>query len=148
MSGRTVTVTPAPQLSVVTMAPGFAAGTKAAHDTVTFAGQVIVGGAMSSTCITCAHVAELPQRSVAVYTLVSVRLFAQTKLLVMSGATVTVTAPAQLSEVTIAPVFGAGTKEAQATVTFAGQAMVGATLSNTRIVWAHVALLPQMSVAM
>jgi hypothetical protein len=62
------------------------------------------------------------------------KLFAQTKLVVTSAATVTVTAPAQLSVATIAETFAAGINAAQATVTFTGHVKVGATLSSTRIV--------------
>ena len=59
-SGRTVTVTVPPQLSLAVVMPaGFAGGTRLAHETVTGGGQVIVGGVLSKTVIVCAHVAEL-----------------------------------------------------------------------------------------
>ena len=50
-----------------------------------------------------------PHASVAEYTRVIVNLFTQVRFVMTSAATVTVTVPAQLSEVTIAPVFAAGT---------------------------------------
>ena len=65
-SAATVTVTTPPQLSVVVTKVILAAGTDPAQDTVTLAGQVIVGGVISLTVINWAQVAELPQASVAV----------------------------------------------------------------------------------
>ena len=67
--------------------------------------------------------------------------------MITSAATVTVTGPAQLSEVTISETSATGTSLAQETVTFAGQVMLGAVLSITVIVCTQVAVLPQISVA-
>ena len=55
---------PPPQLSV---AGRFVAGgrTFEAHETVTLAGHVIIGGVTSLTVIVCVHVAEFPHASVA-----------------------------------------------------------------------------------
>src|SRR5687768_5073226 len=75
------------------------------------------------------------------------KLFAHTKFVVTSAATVTVTAPAQLSAATTNPIFAAGTNAAQVTVTFAGHVIVGATSSRTRIVCVQLAVFPQASVA-
>ena len=75
-SAATVTVVVPPQLSDVTTAATFAAGTRLAHCTVIFAGHVMVGAVLSNTVIVCAHVAVFIHASVAVYTLVIVYLFA------------------------------------------------------------------------
>lgn len=53
------------QLSLVVTPAIFGAGTWEAHCTVRLAGQVIEGGVLSNTVITCIQVAELPQASVA-----------------------------------------------------------------------------------
>src|SRR5687768_10724582 len=108
-SVATVTVTAPAQLSVATTAPVFAGGTRLAHCTVTFAGQVIVGGVLSKTVIVWAQVPELPHASTAEYTRVIVNLFAQVIFVITSGATVTVEEPPQLSVTVTAPVFGGGT---------------------------------------
>src|SRR5687768_14702336 len=75
------------------------------------------------------------------------KLFAHTKFVVTSAATVTATAPAQLSAATATAIFAAGTSAAHATVTFAGHSMVGASSSRTRIVCEQLAVFPQASVA-
>jgi hypothetical protein len=73
---------------------------------------------------------------------------AQVWLLIASPSCVTVVAPVlQLSVVVTSIVFGAGTCEAHDTVTGGGQVSIGGVLSNTVIVCAQVALLPQASVA-
>ena len=72
---------------------------------------------------------------------------AQVNPVITSAVTVTVTAPAQLSDVMIAATFAAGTALAQETVTSSRQVIVGGVLSITVIVCAQVAVLPQTSVA-
>jgi len=62
---------------------------------------------------------------------VTVNLFTQLTLLVMSLTKLTVVAPPQLSVDVTAAVFCVGTEEAQDTVTFAGQLIDGAMLSFT-----------------
>lgn len=64
-SPTSVTLTVPPQLSLVMTLAGLAAGTRLAHDTVVFAGQVMVGAVGSMTVITWVQVAELPHASVA-----------------------------------------------------------------------------------
>ena len=64
MTSEFVTVTVPPQLSLVGKLV-LAGGTLLAHETVTFAGQVIVGGVLSKTVMIWAQVAEFPQASVA-----------------------------------------------------------------------------------
>ena len=60
-----VTTTAPPQLSLVVTAVVLAAGTNPAQETVTLAGQVMLGGVWSKTVIVCAQLAVLPQASVA-----------------------------------------------------------------------------------
>jgi hypothetical protein len=64
-----------------------------------------------------------------------------------SLATVTVTFPPQLSLAIMLAVSGSGTSVAQETVMFPGHVRVGGVLSNTVMIWAQVAVLPQTSVA-
>src|SRR5690606_4297920 len=72
----------------------------------------------------------------------------QVWLLMTSPTNVTVTVPvAQLSTAVTLVGSGAGTSSSHSTVMLAGQVTVGATLSNTVIVWAQVEELPQASVA-
>ena len=73
----------------------------------------------------------LLHRSLAMNVRVIVNLFAHSTLLVTSLTSVTVAEPAQLSPADTPVVACAGTALAQVTVVFAGQLMVGATLSNT-----------------
>ena len=91
--------------------------------------------------------AVFPQTSVAVYVRLIVNLLGQTKFVVTSAATVTVTPPPQLSEVTIAFTLAAGIALAQLTVRFTGQVIAGGVPSKTVIICVQVALLPQRSVA-
>ena len=105
-----VTATVPPQLSDVITEAGFTGGTCAAHCTVTFGGQVIVGGVLSKTVITCAQVAELPQASVALYVRVRIKRLIQVMFVTASLTCVTVTVPAQLSDVTTKVVFTGGTR--------------------------------------
>jgi len=62
-----MTVTRPPQASLVTTLPVFTVGTWLAHENVTLAGQVMVGGVISCTTMVPLHVAVLPQSSVAVH---------------------------------------------------------------------------------
>ncbi len=57
--------------------------------------------------------------------------FGQVMLVVTSGATVTATSPAQLSEVMTPVMSAAGTSLAQDTVMSAAQVIVGGVLSST-----------------
>ena len=107
----------------------------------------MVGGVLSNTVMVCAQVALFPQTSVAVYILVTVNRFAHVILEITSGATVTNMIPAQLSFTNTLLVLEAGISLAHWTVTFAGQTMVGGISSCTVIICAHVAELPQTSVA-
>ena len=136
------------QLSVALTPVVVCAGTALAHVTVTGPGQVIVGTTLSFTVIIWLQVAVLLHKSVAMNTRVTVNLLPQITLLVLSLTKLKVTAPLQLSVALAPAVVCAGTALAQVTVTAAGQVMLGATLSNTVIVWLHVAVLLHKSVAM
>jgi hypothetical protein len=78
---------------------------------------------------------------------VTVNLLIQVWFVIISGATVTVEVPPQLSVVVTDATLGAGTWLAHCTVTFIGQVRAGPILSNTVIIWAQVAELPHASVA-
>src|SRR5688572_29833761 len=128
-----VMVAAPPQLSDEVTLPVFTAGTSGAHETVTFGGQVIVGGVLSNTVIVCIQVDELLHASVALYVLVTVYRLIHVMLATTSPTCVTVTGP-QLSVAVTAPVLTAGSWLAHCTVTFAGQVIVGGLLSSTVIV--------------
>ena len=97
----TVTV---PQLSVVVTPAVFTGGTCDAQVTVTFAGQVMPGAALSSSDITCRQVAELPQSSVAIHVRLMVNSCAHAPATVTS-LEVIVGVASQLSEAVAVPVF-------------------------------------------
>lgn len=139
----TVTV---PQLSVVVTPAVFTGGTCDAQVTVTFAGQVMPGAALSSSDITCRQVAELPQSSVAIHVRLMVNSCAHAPATVTS-LEVIVGVASQLSEAVAVPVFAGKVLAVQRTVTFAGQVIVGATLSSTTIVCVQKLELPQSSEA-
>jgi hypothetical protein len=65
----------------------------------------------------------------------------------ISGATVTITSPAQLSLAMTEDVFGGGTSWDVATVRSSGHSIEGGILSRTVIVCTHVAVFPQSSIA-
>ena len=60
----------------------------------------------------------------------------------------TVTVPVQLSDVEIRFILGTGTSELELTVIEFGQVILGGVRSFTVIIWVHVAVLPQRSVAL
>ena len=80
------------------------------------------------------HVAELPQRSVALYVRVIVYLFAQVCAEMTSLTNETVTVPPQLSEAVTRLISGAETAELQLTVTVLGQVILGGVISFTVII--------------
>ena len=61
----TQVTTGVPQLSVAVTRLMSGAGTSVIHATVTGAGQVIIGGILSSTVIVCVQLVVLPQESTA-----------------------------------------------------------------------------------
>ena len=127
-----MTVTP-PQLSVDVTAPVLTGGTADAHVTVTLAGQVIDGAALSSTRIVCTHVLIFPQSSVAVHVRLIVYSCAQAPATVTSEDVI-VGVASQLSVAVADPVLAGNVLAVQRIVTFAGQVMAGATLSSITIV--------------
>lgn len=56
--------------------------------------------------------------------------------------------PSQLSVAVAVPVVAGNVLEPHSTVIFAGHVMIGMVLSNIVMDWAHVAELPQLSVAL
>src|SRR6185436_4315862 len=95
-----------PQLSLAVTVAGFTGGTKSAHMTVTFCGQVMEGGTWSFTVMVCVHVALFPQSSVALYVRNTLYRFAQVWLMIRSLTKLTVTTPEQLSLAVGAAIFG------------------------------------------
>lgn len=136
-----------PQLSAALTDAVFCAGIALAQMTVTGTGQLIVGATLSNTVIICVQIAVLLHASAARNVRVTVNLFAQLTLLVTSLTKVNVTVPVQLSVALTPAVVCAGMLLAHTTVTGFGQVMLGATLSNTVIVWLQVAVLLHKSVA-
>lgn len=102
---------------------------------------------LSNTVIVCVQVAELPHASVALYVRVTVKRFVQVMLLVTSFTNVTVAPPPQLSEAETEAGLLGGIELAQATDVAPGHEILGGVLSNTVMVWLHVAEFPQASVA-
>lgn len=146
-SPTNATVTAPPQLSDALTPVVFCAGTDEEQVTVMLTGQLIVGACVSFTVINCAQVAVLLHKSAALNVRVIVYLLAQLTLLVTSLTNVTVATPPQLSPAVTPVVVCAGTALEQLTVAFVGQLMVGATLSNTVMICAQVAVLLHKSVA-
>jgi hypothetical protein len=122
------------QLSLVVTDAVFGAGTFDAQTTVTGAGHEMNGTTLSLTVIIWAHVAVLPQTSVALYVLVTVYLLMQALFDVTSLTKLMLTVPVQLSVAVTASVCTPGTFDAQTTVTFAGQVITGGVKSRTVIV--------------
>ena len=69
-------------------------------------------------------------------------------MLVTSLTKLTVAVPEQLSVAVTPVVTCGGTADAQVTVTGAGHVMLGATLSNTVIIWLQVEVFPHSSEAL
>jgi hypothetical protein len=134
------------QLSVAVAVPVFAGNVLAVQAMVTLAGQLIAGGTLSSTTIVCTQELLFPQSSVAVQVRVMVLSCGQVPAIVASEK-LTKGDPSQLSVAVAVPVFAGRVFAVQAMVTLAGHTIVGATLSSTTIIWIHVAVLPQSSVA-
>ena len=127
-------VRPKPQLSVAPTSSIFCGGTSAAHCTVTSIGQTIVGGIISFTTITWVQVAELPHKSVALYTLTTVNLLIQPILVIWSSTWVTIMVGEQLSVPMTSPVLSSGTSFQQPTVILGGHWMTGGVESSLNIV--------------
>jgi len=133
-----------PQLSPVTGLPNTTpvAVLPALADTVTFAGQLIVGGVLSSTITRCVHVAVFPLPSVTVQVTKFVPSGKTAGALLVTDATLQLSPVTALPKVTLTAVQPALTD----TVTSAGQVIVGGVVSRTITRCVHVALFPLPSV--
>lgn len=125
-------VTP-PQLSDAVTVPVLTGGTAEAQVTVTPTGHVMVGAALSSTTMVCRQVPVLPQSSVAVQVLLIVYSCAHPPATVTS-VDVIVGVASQLSVAVAVPVRAGNVLSVHSIVTFAGQVIVGPTLSSITIV--------------
>ena len=94
------------------------------------------------------QVDELPHASVALYVLVTRKLFTQVTLVVRSLTNVIIGTPVQLSLALTLAGFGGGICEAQWTVTPDGQVIVGGVPSNTVMICVQVAVVKHASVAL
>jgi hypothetical protein len=110
------------------------------------AGQVITGPVTSRPVIICRHVAVLPQASVAIHVLVIVKLPGQLPFTLTSDE-LRLTDP-QLSVAVAIPVLSVSVRAWQSMVLFAGQVIVGATLSLIVMICEQVAVLPHTSDAL
>lgn len=135
-----------PQSSLEVTLLGSAAGTWLAQETVNGAGQVIDGGALSSTKIVCTQEAELPQSSAANQVLLMVYSWGHPPAIVTS-LEVIVGVLSQLSVAVAVPVLAGNVLAVHNTVIFAGHVIEGAALSSTKITWTQEAELPQSSEA-
>jgi hypothetical protein len=93
----------ASQLSVAVALPVTAVAVLELHCTVIFGGQVITGGALSSTKIVCAQLLELPQSSVALHVRVMVNSCGQSPP-TLTSVKVGITLASQLSVAVADPV--------------------------------------------
>lgn len=134
------------QLSVAVAIPVTEGRVSVAQVTVVLGGQTMVGSILSLTVITCKQLEVLPQASRAV----QVRLIRPLQGSNMPkgwSENVKVDVAPQLSVAVAVPAkLGVATFE-QETVVLGGQVIVGGTLSRMNMVWTHVAVLPQPSVA-
>src|SRR6186713_932227 len=136
----------ASQLSVAVAVPLLAGSVLAVQRMVIFAGQVMVGAALSSTKMVCTQVDELPQSSVAFQVLFIVYSCGHAPATVTSDEEI-VGVPSQLSVAVAVPVLAGSVLPVQTLVIFAGQVNTGPTLSSTNMVCTHEAELPQSSAA-
>ena len=108
---------------------------------------MITGAVLSLTLMVCAHDAELPLASVALYVLVKVYLLTQVWLVITSLTQVTVGGP-QLSAAVTEAILTGSTNDAHWTDTLAGHVMVGGCKSRTVTVNEQVEELPAPSVTL
>jgi hypothetical protein len=117
------------------------------HSIVTLFGQVIIGAVLSSTTIVWLHVFILPQSSVAFQVLVIVYSCGHVGEATVTSVYVIVGIASQLSVAIAKPVVPGNVLDVHSIVTLFGHVIIGAVLSSTTIVWLHVFILPQSSVA-
>jgi hypothetical protein len=128
-----VIVTDASQISVPVAVPVFAGKVLAEHWMVTFGGQVIDGGTSSLMVMSCVHVLELPQSSVAIQVRVIAVSCGHPAPCVLS-VKVIVAVASQLSVAVATPVLAGWVIALQSMVMFGGQDIFGGVLSSTIIV--------------
>jgi hypothetical protein len=134
-------------LSVAVAIPVVAGSVLEVHSIVTLFGHVIIGTVLSSTTIVWLHVFILPQSSVAFQVLVMVYSCGHVGEATVTSLKVTVGIASQLSVAVAVPVFAGNVLAVHSIVVLAGHVIIGAVLSSTTIVWLHVFILPQSSVA-
>jgi hypothetical protein len=135
------------QLSDALADPVFAGSVEAVHSIVTLIGQVITGGVLSSTVITCTQVLKLPQSSVAFQVLEIEYSCGQVCEAVVTSIYVIVGITSQLSDALADPVFAGSVDAVHSMVTLSGHVITGGVLSSTVITCTQVLELPQSSVA-
>jgi hypothetical protein len=121
------------QLSVAVAIPVLAGNVLAVQSTVTFAGHVRTGAALSSTKMTCIQLAEFPQSSAAFHVRVIVYSWGQLPATVTSDE-VMVGVPSQLSVAVAVPVLAGKVLAVHRIVILAGQVITGPALSVTVII--------------
>ena len=147
MTSLEVTTGAGSQLSVAVPEPVLAGAVLSVHSIVVFGGHVIDGGLLSSTVTVCKHVLLFPQASVASQVLVIVYSCGQAPAAVTS-LEVTTGAGSQLSVALARPVLAGAVLSVHSMVTLAGHEVItGGVLSSTVMIWRHVLLFPQASVA-
>jgi hypothetical protein len=146
LTSEEVIVGVASQLSVAVAVPVLAGSVLAVQRTVTLAGQVIVGAALSSTNMVCTQELELPQSSAAFHVLVMVYSCGHAPATVISEEVI-VGVASQLSVAVAVPVLAGNVLAVQSIVIFAGQVKTGAALSSTKMVCSQELELPQSSAA-
>src|SRR4051812_10251401 len=117
------------------------------HSLVMLGEQLNTGAVVSRTVMVWLQVAELPQRSVALHTLTTVKRVGQTSpvvLVVVLTATTSTLVPSQLSN-TAGVIRESGAPHSM--VTLVAQVRAGGVVSTTVMVWLQVLKLPHWSVA-
>jgi hypothetical protein len=115
---------------------------------VTFTGQVISGGVLSSTMIVCTQILLLPQSSVALQVLNMVYSWEHCPVPAVTSLNVIVGVASQRSVAVAVPVLAGSVLAVHSMMRPVGQVMIGGILSSIVIVCVHVLLLPQSSVAL
>ena len=143
-------MTLAVQLSVAVACP-VADGSEESEQLIwTLGGHTMTGSVSSMIQISCTHVLELPQASVADQVLLRRPVPLQPKRPVMSSVKLITSdcTGVQLSVALAAPVKSGLIEDSQLIVAGGGQKMVGFSRSVTVMIWLHVVLLPHASVTL
>lgn len=134
------------QLSVAEAVPVAGGSVLAVHKTVRFAGHMITGGVSSRTMMTCRHVLELAQSSVARQVRFRMNCCGPPVEIVTSVKEI-VGVASQISVAVAVPVLTGNVPLAHMIVMFGGHVMSGGALSSMIIFWMQVLELLQSSVA-